>query len=442
MSAWGNQVWPFLIRLGAFALACASPLALAVGPDEAKSALDRGDYHLAESLYRNALRTSPNSAQLLVDLGLALQMEGRDGEAEHTLRQALSLKYLPLAYALLAVGRCRTRDLDEARPMVDRLIRENGSDATIMAIVAPCYLDEDEPLAAIQVYTLLAASHQFPRDRAMVELAKAYIVAAQFFTTKLKDANGSADYIAAIVGARDSASSDARAAYPLAGKRSSYFHPDATYEKALEAWRKHPGDAALLYQLVVLSGEGVLETLRACQYEFPDSVYLAQFHAEVLADQGHPAEAIATLEQLISSHPEIPDVRYSLGMLYRRAGDWEHAAGVFGDQLHLDPADERCAARLSEALLNLNRYNEMEMLLKTRVGGPHPATWALLDLATVEQRVGDPRTAIQLLASAEREDPSNKTIHYRLMRLYRLTGDSAAALREEALFRASDPSRQ
>ena len=431
-----------LVWLCAIALACASPLALADGPDQAKLALDRGDYRLAESLYRSALQKSPNSPQLLTDLGLTLQMEGRYGEAEHTLKQALHLRYLPLAYALLAVERCRTRSLDEAKPMVDRLLRENGSDVAAMAIVAPCYLEEDEPLAAVEVYTLLAASHQYPRDLAMVQLSKAYIAAAQFFTAKLKDANGSTDYVAAIIGARDGASSNARAAYPLAEKRSSYFHADASYERALEAWRQHPGDAALLYQLAVLFGEQVIKTIQLCQDEFRDSVYLQQFRAEVLADQGQQAEAIVTLEELIASHPETPDARYTLGMLYRKAGDWEHAASVFGDQLHADPQDERCAARLSEALLNLNRYKEMETLLKPRVGVPHPATWALLDLATAEQKLGDPHTAIQLLVSAEREDPSNKTIHYRLMRLYSLTGDSAAALRETARFRDAATSRE
>ena len=250
------------------------------------------------------------------------------------------------------------------------------------------------------------------------------------------------DYVAAIVAARDSASSNARAAYPLAQKRSANFHPDASYESALEGWRQHPGDAALLYQLVVLAGEEVLKTMQACQYEFPDSVYLEQFRAEVLADQGQQAQAIATLEQLIANHPDTPEVRYTLGMLYLKAGDWEHAAAVFSDQSHIDPQEERCAAHLSEALLNLNRYKEMETLLKPRVDAPHPATWALLDLATAEQKLGDPRSAIQLLVSAERADPSNKTIHYRLMRLYSLTGDSAAALRENVRFRDTAASPQ
>jgi len=431
-----------LVWLCALPLACALPHAFADGPDAAKAALDRGYYQLAETLYRSALRTSPNSPQLLANLGFTLQMEGRDGEAERTLKQALTLKYLPLAYALLAVQRCRTRDLDEARPMVDRLLRENGNDAAIMAIVAPCYLEEGEPLAAVEVYTLLAARHQFPRDLAMVQLANAYISAAQFFTMKLKDANGSADYVAAIVGARDSASANARAAYPLAENRSPYFHADASYEKALEVWHKHPGDAALLYQLVVLSGEEVLKTIQACQDEFPDSVYLEQFRAEVLADQGQQAEAIATLEQLIASHPDTPEVRYTLGMLYRKSGDWQRAANVFGDQLRSNPQDERSAARLSEALLNLNRYKEMETLLKPRVDTPHPAIWAVLDLATAEQKLGDPHAAIQLLVSAEREDASNKTIHYRLIRLYSLTGDPAAALLETARFHDAASSRQ
>ena len=416
--------------------------ALAQGVDQARAAMQRGDFATAESLYRKALAASPNSPEILTDLALTLQMQGRAGEAMSLLDRSLRIRYLPLTSALLAEEHCRTRDLQGAKPMIDRLLREQGSDVQIIGIVAPCFLDEDEPLASIQAYRLLATSSAFPDDLAYVQLAKSYVAAAQFFGSKLKETPGSDAYIAALTAARDDPSKSAEVAFSIAARNSPYFHQHAGYDEAIALWRQHPNDPALLYQMTVLTGEAVKSTFQKCSEEFADSVYFQQFRAEILADQGHLEDAISALQTLIDQHRDTSELRYTLGMLYRRNGDWDHAAAVFRDQLNADPHDERSAARLSEALLNTNHFDQMRGFLIPWATGEHPSTWAQLDLATAYQKLGNPAQAVKLLRSAETREPRNSTIHYRLMRLYNETGDTTSAKEESALFRQTHSSSQ
>ena len=85
--------------------------------DPGRKALQHGDYLSAETLYRQALSQNPGSPELLTDLGIALQSQGRSTDAIHTFEQALKVKNLPRTYALLAEEKCKIRDLDGARPM-------------------------------------------------------------------------------------------------------------------------------------------------------------------------------------------------------------------------------------------------------------------------------------------------------------------------------------
>lgn len=402
--------------------------------DDPKAMLAKGDYRKAESLYRKALAKNPTSPELLTDLGVSLQMQGRSAEAMAALRHALRLKYLPMTYALLAEERCKSRDIEGAKTMLDRILSENSAETRILAIVAPCYLDADEPIASVQVYQALSRDADFPGDLACVKLTESYVAAAKMFGAMLRSAPNGSEYLEALVAAKEGGSPDARSAYPLAEKRSRFFHPEADSAQALADWRQHPNDTALIYQLSVLTGEAVLHTFQLCSEQFPDSLYVEQFRAGVLADQGEEDEAVAILERIIQNHPEISEMRYNLGMLYRKQGDWEKAAEAFQKQVQADPQDERVAARFSEAMLNLARYPELQTFLMPRVHSGHPPLWALIDLGNVDQKLGDSSSAIHWLTEAEKRDPTNKTIHYHLMRLYTQTGNSAAATRESASF--------
>jgi hypothetical protein len=77
------------------------------------------------------------------------------------------------------------------------------------------------------------------------------------------------------------------------------------------------------------------------------------------------------------------------------------------------------------------------MFLQPKMRSEHPPQWASLDLAEAEQKLGDVGSAIKILAAAEHRGGADKLLHYRLMHLYSLAGDSDDAKREQSLFQAA-----
>ena len=65
----------------------------------------------------------------------------------------------------------------------------------------------------------------------------------------------------------------------------------------------------------------------------------------MLSDQGKEGAAAAGFEELLHSHPELPDLRYDLGMLYRKQRDWDKALAASFRQ-ELDASTRRMSAPL------------------------------------------------------------------------------------------------
>jgi tetratricopeptide (TPR) repeat protein len=217
-------------------------------PDPGRIALQHGDYPSAEALYRQALRQNPDSPELLTDLGIALQLQGQSTAAIHAFEQALKLKSLPRTYALLAEEKCKIRDLDGARPMLKKIIRDYIQDAKTIAAVASCYLDLDEPLDSVRAYSVLLRDESYPHDLAMIQLSRSYLAAAQYFIARLKGRSDSAAYVSALDQA--STSGDARSAFAIAEQASPNFHADWDFDAALSIGRrqrraKHPSDRVM-----------------------------------------------------------------------------------------------------------------------------------------------------------------------------------------------------
>jgi tetratricopeptide (TPR) repeat protein len=403
-------------------------------PDQGRTALQQGDYLHAETLYRQALRQNPGSAELLTDLGIALQMQGRSTDAIHAFEQALKLKNLPRTYALLAEEKCKIRDLDGARPMLKKIIRNFAGETSIIAVVAPCYLDLDEPVDSVRAYTVLLRDDAYPHDLALIQLSKSYLAASQYFVGKLKERSDSNAYVTAL--GEVSTSGDPRSAFAVAQQTSPNFHADLGFDAVLAIWDQHQDDAALLYQLAVLSGEQSIRQFELCSQQYPDSPYFAQLKFEMLADQGREDEAVSGFEGLLHSHPELPDLRHDLGMLYRKQHQWDKALAVFRDELSTNPKDERAAARVSEALDQLLRWPELRDFLAPRVKQGETPLWAVLDLAEANEQLGEMRQAISLLSNAESEYPSSRAVHFRLLHLYRNTGEKPKIIAEADWFKS------
>jgi tetratricopeptide (TPR) repeat protein len=402
--------------------------------DAGSTALQQGDYLSAEMLYRQALRQNPGSPELLTDLGIALQLQGRSSDAIHAFEQALKLKNLPRTYALLAEEKCKIRDLDGARPMLNRIIRDYAGDAQTIAIAAPCYLDLDQPVDSVRAYTVLLRDNAYPHDLALIQLSKSYLAAAQHFVSKLKEQADGKVYVTALGEA--STSGDPRSAFPEAQRASPNFHADLGFEAVLAIWHQHQDDPALLYQLAVISGEQSMRQIEVCGQQYPDSPYFALLKFEMLADQGREDEAVSGFEGLLKTHPELPDLRYDLGMLYRKQHQWDKALAVFGDELSANPKDERAASRVSEVLDQLMQWKELRDFLAPRVQEGDTPLWVVLDLAEAHEQLGETRQAIRLLAKAEPEYPNSRAVHFRLLHLYRSTGEKPKVIAEADWFKS------
>ncbi len=360
---------------------------------------------------------------MLTDLAIALQLKGRSTEAIHLFEQALSLKRMPRTYALLAEEKCKTPDLDGARPMLTTILAQHSTDLKLLELVAPCYLELDEPVEAVKVYGALLNDPTVPGDLATIQLAKSYLRSAQLFVSRLSAAPDNMTYLKVLEDARDQVSPDARSAFGEAALHSTYFKPDLSFEEAVRLSRDHPEDTTLLYLLAVLSGEGSVHEIEQCYDKFPDSPYLQQLKLDMIAEQGHEDEAIQGYESLEKLHPELPNLQYDLGMLYRKQHLWEKALVVFRNQLNRDPQDERSAARVSEALVELMQWVELRDFLEPRMQQKVPSLWAALDMANALENLGDYQKAIQVLSVTEKTYMSSQSVHYRLLLLYRKTGN-------------------
>jgi len=346
----------------------------------------------------------------------------------------LKLKNLPRTYALLAEEKCKIRDLDGARPMLSKIIRDYTTDAKTITPVASCYLDLDEPVDSVRAYTVLLRDESYPHDLALIQLSKSYLAAARYYVTKLQEHPDSTAYLTAL--GQASTAGDPRSAFPMAQRASPNFHADLGFDEVLTIWHQHQDDTALLYQLAVISGEQSIRHIELCKQQYPDSPYLAQLQFEMLADQGREDEAVSGFEGLLRSHPKLPDLRHDLGMLYRKQRQWDKALAVFHDELSINPRDERAAARVSEALVQLMRWAELRDFLAPRVQKPVAPLWATLDFAEALEQLGETRQAIALLSNAESEYPSSRAVHFRLLHLYRSTGDRPKTVAEANWFKS------
>jgi len=397
---------------------------------EAQAVLERKDYKTAEESYRKLLIGQPNSPELWTNLGIALQAEGKSTPAIQAFQHALRLRYLPNAYALLAEEKCKVRDLNAARPMLSRILHEQKINGQLIAVVAACYLELDEPLESIEVYQRLMNQPFFPDDLARIQLIRSYLKAAQHFMRELEASPGGSPYIQAIQRARDSSSESARSAFSLAERSSPYFNADFDFHQALNSWQEHPKDPALLYQMSVLCGEEILKQVNFCEDRYQSSPYFEQFRADAVANQHHLDEAAAMYQSLLERYPQLPELRYSLGMLYIEQEQWSKALAVFREQLSDHPDDERAANRTSECLIKLQRYPELRSFLLPWVEKENSPLWAHLDLAAVYENSDLPGDEIKELKTAEKESPDDRSIHFRLLTLDRRVGDQAGTAHE------------
>jgi tetratricopeptide (TPR) repeat protein len=410
------------MRVVLLAALCTGALLAQSPSKEARDALSRADYKRAEELYRSMLRDSPESPEVLNNLGIALHFQGKSSEAVRVLEKVLKVKEIPPALALLGSDLCTVRQFDRAADVLRRAKRYSA-DLDVMNVLGPCYLEAGEPLDAVLVYENLVASAVSPVDENAANLTKAYFRASRYFLAQLEKAPSSREYLHAIEQARQNSSPDAREAFGTAMQQAPYLRPGMSISEMAAFLPQHKTDAPLLYVLGVVCGEQAMTAFLACEKQYENSAAVRRLYAEMLRSQGR-------LDAAIAEYQSIPDSYYDLAMLYRESGDWDKAFENFRQQQNAHPQDERAVAGASESLLHIGRFADLKQYLQGIVEAPNAPEWALLDVSKAEQEIGNVSGAIHYLEIAARQYPSNQVVHYRLGHLYKLSNRPEFAAQE------------
>lgn len=430
----GMRIVPNLVCLLWIAPAIAVCQSVQDNAAAARSAFAAGQYSRAIKLYEEELTAHPHSAELQSDLGLAYQMEGEHTRAIRSYVAALRLSDMPHTRELLAIERCRLREYPAVAPLLAQIAEHVSKDDELLPVLSSCYLLADDPLDALRVGQAMALSDNIPSDQVLIYRSHAAMGASSFFIDKLRKAPEGASFMEYLKAARDSGSVNARSGFPSAIAHSPYLRPDLSLDEGLALFSKHSDDPALLYFLSVLTGEQAMQSILECQQEYPDSPRLAQFQAQMLVHQGRYKEAETIYTLLLASHPELPDLRHEAAMLDRSQGEWENALAIFRDQLAADFTDDRAVTGISESLIQLGRYADAVEFLAPRFSSSSAPLWEALDLSLAYQKLGKYEKAVGVLSGAEKLYPGDKSIHFRLIRLYTLTGQLDLAKKESSLF--------
>lgn len=420
-----------LALLPACRVACQAPATLS----DAIEAMHKGNYERAEVELRTLSATAPNSAEILDDLGIVYQLQGKTDDAVGIFESVLKIKRLPDAEAMLAIDFCRDHDFQRAIPLLNEA-KAHLDDTNIMATLGPCFLEADQPDDAVLVYEKLVNLKTPPEEENAVNLVRAYFDLSRKLLATLAALPGGAMYTHAVQTAKSDGSLDASSEFQTAYSHAAYLKESMSIDDEINLLKSHPSDPPLLYILGVKYAERAAEGFDRAQDEWPDSIALNQLTAELMDAQGNRDGAIQAYEDILAKHPEAPpSVHFALGLLYGERRRWDDALEQYRSIESEAAGSLYLKQRISEALEHLGQNQAVIDLLNKIVARADAPFWALRDYGEAAEGLGQEQTALDYLKRASRLDPGNSSLHYHLVRIYHKLNDSKAADTELSIFR-------
>jgi tetratricopeptide (TPR) repeat protein len=153
---------------------------------------------------------------------------------------------------------------------------------------------------------------------------------------------------------------------------------------------------------------------------------------EALDGLGRTVEAIPEFETAANAAPREPNVNFGLGYLYWKQHKYDEAKTAFENELGIDPAHAQALAYLGDIELKSNQPEKALPLLNKATQLRDDIRIAYVDIGAILSDQKKYPEALAALLRAEKLDPAQPDAHYRLARLYRAMGNSAAAQREFA----------
>ncbi len=171
----------------------------------------------------------------------------------------------------------------------------------------------------------------------------------------------------------------------------------------------------------------------------PDSGRMHELLGDHLVAEGDAEGAILEYRKVLAADPKIGGLHYQIGaaLLKTRVSEatLAEAEEEFEAELAENPRDAASEYELGQIAERRNEVKEAEAhYVRALKGDPHYASAraAYGVLLVSQQRSGE---ALTQLTQAVQDDPANMTAHFNLAKLYKESGDGAAADREFAVFK-------
>ncbi|CAN5822036.1 hypothetical protein BH24ACI5_BH24ACI5_21500 [soil metagenome] len=438
----------------------------------AAQAMKAGHFDQAARLYRELLQTTPDAPGLLMNLGMALAMGGREVEAIEPLERAvkgdatLVPAHLFLGSSYLALG-----EPAKAIPPLERATAARPDDVEHRRMLAQAYVVAGRPVDAVthlRRVTALAPSlpsgwyalgHAYnavaqdamstfetePDDSPWRQLLVAdALLADGRLTDAFHNYRAALDALPWMVPIRESIAriydQTGHADWAARERRSAAVSAaDCARHTALCEFRAHRYRPALIaalrskdvearYWRVRASAELALAAFNRLE-KLPDSRERRETRAALARSARRYVDAIAETRAALRFAPDDPDLLDDLGMAYYLARDYEAAVTTLRPLVQANPSDPRLLTVTGEAFMQLQRTDEAIELLQRAVAlDPRDPTPGLA-LGRAFLQKGRHDAAIPLIEPHLAGDRDG-SMHVQLARAYtsRGDGDRAAAL--------------
>lgn len=182
----------------------------------------------------------------------------------------------------------------------------------------------------------------------------------------------------------------------------------------------------------------------------PESGRTHEILAESLMSRNEYAGAIQEYRRAVATNPNLPGIHFELGqaLLSYSAGEATRAEAEkeFQAALTANPADANAEYELGEVAWSRSDFqNALQHYMQALQLRPRFID-AQIGMGKVLTSMNEPQKALDYLLDAERSDPQNEIVHYRLALAYRKLGVKTDADREWAAFqeirKSQEPARR
>jgi predicted Zn-dependent protease len=438
---------------------------LAAKAERGKQAMAEGNFDAAAQIYAELVEAVPNNPGLLLNLGMAKHMAGRDREAIPHLQAALKIdpNIFP-ANLFLGASLLRSGDAAKAVPPLQKAAALQPDYPDVRAMLGDALLELDRPGEAVEHYQRLTKLRP-EAPGGWVGLGQSYERLAEGAFRQLEKAAPESAHMLVLVAAVRVTQQQYSSAFYLnkqaLGKKPGmrgvhqalaeiyrrtghldWAEVEEQKEKALPpldcasemiecAWREERFDSVLQHAKSVEKHEATYWLVRAYNSlaaqalgklaGLPPSPQRHLVLADLHGRNGRYVDAVEELRAALKLAPGHPGLEHELASALYRARDYEAAEKLSLKLLGGQPNDAELNWLRGDSLLSLQKIEEAIPPLKKAVGADPKLLAAHHALGRAYMQLGQDAAAVPHLKAALPLDQDG-SLHYQLGQAYRSTG--------------------